>query len=671
MRRPRASFMLVLSVISLLTLTGRLFHLQILRYRHYAEKARKKCLLLEVVTPRRGSITDRNRLPIAYDATTYDLAVVPARFDRLLRLVLRLRAIGVPNPEKVFSLTAQTNRVVVLCPISERRLPYILRAPLSDGSLFTLQRGKTVLLAATPELLSETRKMLVVVAELTGQNPKKLMSRYTKIRQKIITCKNGYERRHLMGSPYVLAERIGRFVAMRVEAEGWRLPGVCVVERKRRRYAGEAFGTLTGYLRLINADEAKELRAQGRIISRGYNSPSTYERIASADCYFWDERVGAFRLEAALERRLRGRKGVRLLERDIEEGGYCVLSEVKAKAGENVRLNIDADLQKVAYEALKKRGFRGAVVLVDPNSGAILAMASYPSFDPAKIKAPKYYKEIMKRGGLIERCGGACYPPGSTVKPLVAAAALAEHIITPQTTVTCRGYYRSRKAFRCWIYPNAHGPLNVTSAIERSCNVFFFEVAERLGGEKLAKWLARFGLGEKPADIPWSKRGFLPSPSNTHPWYRGYGRLVAIGQGQLLASPLQIARAMCAIATGKLPLLRLFDETPPQSRPLGIPESVLDVVRDGMRLVVESRHGTAHKTGLSAFYAAAKTGTAEVSKKRHLNHAWIAGFAPYDAPKVVFVVLVEKVRGHGGQVAGPVAEEVLKAFFGERKRAER
>jgi len=671
MRRPRASFMLILCAISFAALIGRLFHLQILRYQHYAEKARKKCLLLEVVTSCRGSITDRNGLPIAYDAPTYDLAVVPARFDRLLRLVLRLRAIGVPNPEKVFTLTPQTSRVVALCCVPERKLPYIVRAPLNDGSLFALQRGEKVLLAATPKLLSETREMLVEAAQLTGQNPKKLMSRYAQFRQKIITCKNGYERRHLMSSPYVLAERIGRFAAMRVEAARWRLPGVCVVERKRRRYVGEAFGTLTGYLRLINADEAKELRAQGRIISRGYNPPSTYERIASADCYFWDEKVGAFRLEAALERRLRGRKGVRLLERDIEEGGYSVLGEVKAKAGENVRLNIDADLQKVAYEALKKKGFRGAVVLVDPSDGAILAMASYPSFDPAKITSPRYYKEIMERGGLIERCGGACYPPGSTVKPLVAAAALAERVITPQMTVNCRGYYRSKKAFRCWIYPNAHGPLNVTSAIERSCNVFFFEMAERLGGAKLAGWLARFGLGEKPADIPWSKRGFLPSPTNTHPWYRGYARLVAIGQGQLLASPLQIARAMCAIATGRLPLLRLFSETPPQSRPLEIPESVLDIVRDGMRLVVEGKHGTAHKAGLAAFYAAAKTGTAEVSKKRRLNHAWIAGFAPYDAPKVVFVVLVEKVRGHGGQVAGPVAAEVLKAFFGERKRAER
>jgi len=671
MRRPRAFLMLFLCAGLFLILVGRLFHLQILRYRHYAQKARRKCLLLEVVTPRRGSITDRNGLPIAYDAATYDLAVVPARFDRLLRLFLRLRAIGVPDAEKVFSLTPNGKGAVVICRVPERRLSYILRAPLNDGSLFALRCGKKVLLAATPELLSETEKTLALAAQLTGQNADKLMSRYARFRRKIINCKNAYERRHLMSSPYVLAEKIGRFAAMLVEAESWRLPGVCVVEKKRRRYAGEAFGTLTGYMRLINAEEAKKLRAERRIISRGYNPPSTYERIASADCYFWDEKVGAFRLEAALETRLRGRKGVRLLERDIEDGGYRILSEVRARQGEDVRLNIDADLQRAAYEALKKRGCRGAVVLVDPNDGAILAMASYPSFDPARITSPGYYREVMERGGLMERCGGACYPPGSTVKPLVAAAALAERLITAQTTINCRGYYRSKKAFRCWVYPNAHGPLNVTAAIERSCNVFFFDVAERLGGARLARWLARFGLGEKPADIPWSRRGFLPSPSNTHPWYRGYARLVAIGQGQLLASPLQIARAMCAIATGRLPLLRLFSKTPPQSRPLGVPQSVLDVVRYGMRLVVEGKHGTAHRTGLSAFCAAAKTGTAEVSKKRRLNHAWIAGFAPYDAPRVVFVVLVERVRGHGGQVAGPIAAEVLKAFFGERKRAER
>jgi len=458
---------------------------------------------------------------------------------------------------------------------------------------------------------------------------------------------------------------------MRVEVERWRLPGVLVLERRRRRYAGEAFGTLLGSMRLINKQEAEKLKAEGRIIARGYNPPHLFEKVAEKDCYFWDEHVGAFRLEKYFERRLRGRKGARLLERDIETGGYRVLNEVEAVPGEAVRLTIDARLQEVAYNALKECGAKGAAVLVDPNTGAILAMASYPSFDPQRLTEPAYYREILRGGGLLERCAGCCYAPGSTVKVLAAVAALAEGTITKKTKIECRGFYRSKRAFRCWVYPNAHGKLCVKEAIERSCNVFFFDVAERMGGSRLAEWLHRFGLGEKPADIPWAKKGFVPSPANRRPWFRGFARLMAIGQGEMLASPLQIARAFCAIATGKLVTLRLFRRTSVVRRPLRVGEEVLAVVRDGMRLAVRGAHGTARKAGLEKFDAAAKTGTAEVSKRLGLNNAWIAGFAPFDDPRVVFVVLVERVKGHGGEVAGPVAARILEAFFGNDLNAKR
>ena len=689
MRRTRAALLLCGFTLPLALLLGRLAQMQLVDHRFYADRAERKRLLMEILDAPRGRILDADARPIAWDEIRYDVAVVPAELDPSLRVARFLRRLGVLDggPETldgaaVAAMAASLEQAVLgACSEAQARRveAAVSRWPARYGGLRTVTGSDSKYVVADARWLLQRLLVAERLAALSGVSADELARRIEKKRRRLLTIENAYQRRHEENSPQVIISDVGRRLAVALEMETKRLPGVTVVKGRRRAYAGEAFGNITGHMRSINPREFAAARGEKRLLSRGYNPPEVLDRLPEADFIWVDERVGACGIESAHERRLRGRKGAQLLEREIGGGGggLDVLRELPPRPGNDLRLTIDADLQRAAYEALAEAGVRGAAVLLDPRTGAVLAMASRPSFDPTSVRRPEYWRRKSAEGAFLRRAASCGYAPGSVVKIVAAIAALAEDVVSPQESVNCRGYYRSPRAFRCWSYPRGHGPQNVSDAICHSCNVYFFEMAERLGQARLVSWLRRFGLGEKPStDIPWANDGVLPDPTwkrrvMKENWYPGDTRMLAIGQGSLLVTPLQAARMTAAVATGRLVKARLLAETPVESRPLEVEPWILKEVREAMRRVVEDPSGTAHRTDLRRFHACAKTGTAEVDKKRGLNNAWIVGFAPAGNPEVAFAVLAERVSGHGGEVAGPVAVKILEAYFDRHKTAGR
>jgi len=342
---------------------------------------------------------------------------------------------------------------------------------------------------------------------------------------------------------------------------------------------------------------------------------------------------------------------------------------------------------------------------MDPKTGKILAMVSTPGFDPNALStgiSKDEWREIIENplNILNNRAVQGQYPPASTYKPIHAAAALEEGVITPETKIySGPSYWYAGRAYRDW-KEEGHGFINVHRAIVESSDTFFYQVGLKLGIDRLADYTKRFGFGTKTG-VPISneKAGLVPSSEwkqKTYgvKWYEGETISVSVGQGYMLTTPLQLLNAYAAIANGgNLWRPILVDEiTTPEGKPvsrsvtekrgeLGISEKTMWHVRDGLRGVTHEDGGTARFLSRTTdLKIAGKTGTAQVAKlvKRTKNvesiaykyrdHAWFAGFAPYDDPQIAVVVIVEH-GGFGASAAAPVAREVFKAYFGKAEDA--
>ncbi|MHC4591136.1 MAG: penicillin-binding transpeptidase domain-containing protein, partial [Planctomycetota bacterium] len=283
------------------------------------------------------------------------------------------------------------------------------------------------------------------------------------------------------------------------------------------------------------------------------------------------------------------------------------------------------------------------------------------------------------RSPLLFRPLQGALPTGSVYKVITTMAALEEGVITPATTFTCEHVQQfGRREFHChsrW----GHGAVSLLPAIEASCNIYFYNVGARAGGEALARWGREFGLGvPTEVDVPYERAGALPEPKHT------YGVVsLSIGQGEILCTPLQVANAMAAVANGgKLYRPHFFDHArdadgdvvrryEAEFRQIGVSPDILKTVREGMRRVVAEERGTARRSTIEAavgldlgrFRAAGKTGTAELGKGQP-NHAWFAGFAPHDNPRIAFAVVNERVPGgHGGSHAAPIMAMALEPIW--------
>ncbi|HEY8123266.1 MAG TPA: penicillin-binding protein 2 [Myxococcota bacterium] len=487
--------------------------------------------------------------------------------------------------------------------------------------------------------------------------------------------------------PVTLVEDLDWERLARVESHGYALPGVETFEQPRRFYpAGPLAAHLLGTLGEIQAVQLQR---------------------AEYATYHQGEVIGQTGLEARFETHLRGSSGRRdvvvdAAGREIEE-----LHEQPPELGGRVVLALDRDLQEEA-----EAGFRdvpegeprrmGAAVAIDVRSGDVLAMTAFPSYDPNVFTSRIDHDTWRALTGdewkpLRNRAIQNHYPPGSTHKPVMAAAALEEGVIDRNTRVYCPGYYYfGGRRFGCW-KKEGHGSVNVVQALQRSCDVFFYTVGVQLGIDRIAKHVSSFGLGSRTGiDLPGEVTGIVPSSEwklrrFKEKWYPGETVSAAIGQSYNLYTPLQLAVAYAAIANGGRVVkprlvLRLEDrdgrateEYAPEVRGASsVSDANLAIVREGMTAVVEVPGGTGMRAKVPGVRVAGKTGTVQVVSLdrvrglkeleipiRFRDHAWFGAFAPAENPEIAVAVFVEHGL-HGASAAAPIAQRIMARYFQKR-----
>jgi penicillin-binding protein 2 len=404
-----------------------------------------------------------------------------------------------------------------------------------------------------------------------------------------------------------------------------------------------------------------------------------------------DFRIGKAGIERSFDEALRGKYGVKYVEVDVHEVPIRNLSKEPSKEGSRINLTIDFELQKFTTQRIKD--VVASVVVMDVKTGEILTYASSPSFDPNKFVegvSKDYWKELNDdiRKPLNNKVISAIYPPGSTFKPIVALAAL-ESGINPENRVFCDGSFRlGRRNFHCW-KEGGHGSMNMSDAIKHSCNSYFFAVSNQIGFAKIAEVAKRFGYGEKlDISLYGAASGLIPTPEWKEkvlktPWVGGDTLNAAIGQGNVLATPLQMALVVARIANGGIPIkpylvrnrniYRQFDQLKNSSI---VKEPHLKIIKEGMRRVMNEEGGTAawQRIWEKGFEMSGKTGTSQVISKREkemtseekrlsANHAIFVGFAPSHDPKYAISVVVEHGKSGSG-AAAPIARDVLATVQG-------
>lgn len=426
----------------------------------------------------------------------------------------------------------------------------------------------------------------------------------------------------------------------------------------------------------------------------GYVGEASKEEVERDARYRARDLVGKSGLEKQWEEQLRGVMGGQQVEVDAVGRELRVLHEVDAQPGNTLRLTLDLDLQTAAEQSLGERV--GSIVALDPKTGEVLALVNRPSFDPNAFVHGIHssdWRALLEhpRHPLNSRAIQGQYPPGSTFKIVMAAAALEEGIINPFTRLNCNGTFQfGNRRFRCW-KKGGHGSVNVHQALVQSCDLFFYQVGQRLGIETIAQYARAFGLG-MPTGVRLEneKSGIVPDPAWKQkrfgqPWYAGETISVSIGQGYVTVTPMQMAQLIAATGTGVLhrPHLvkrvesatgEVIDDVAPEERgQLPLRKTTLLQVQAALADVVNG--GTGKNARLPGITVAGKTGTSQVvtlGDKRvkatelpwqQRDHAWFVAYAPTEDPQIAVATLVEHAEGGGGAVAAPITRDVLAAFF--------
>jgi penicillin-binding protein 2 len=417
-----------------------------------------------------------------------------------------------------------------------------------------------------------------------------------------------------------------------------------------RYYPHHKIGShVLGYTREINADELKEREKSG---------------------YRMGDVIGKMGVEAGFESELRGEWGGILMEKDATGKVLRKLGIKEAKAGNDVTLTLDLELQKAAEKALGDR--KGAVVALDPRDGAVLALVSYPAFDPnifsGKI-TEQMWQEVQAKGYPLINRALMGFPPASTFKIVTATAGMESGKFSPKTILPTYAYLHvGGTAFGEWNRAG-FGSMGFVRAMQWSSNTFFGQIGNGVGGETLIDWSRKYGFGSKTgieipeetsgliADNEWKKKRF------DWEWTAGDTVNMSIGQGFTQATPLQVAVMFAVPANGGYKVTpHLYEDKATflkKRQSLNLKPQTVSTIREGLLAVVNG--GTGTKAALSGIAVAGKSGTAEAPPGK--SHTWFGGFAPYDKPEIVVVAFVEHSGGGGGSTAGPIVRQVLEAYF--------
>jgi len=509
--------------------------------------------------------------------------------------------------------------------------------------------------------------------------------------------------------PAPVKSGISREVALILGEEHLDWPGVLVQVKPVREYLqGPLTAHILGYVGPIPEALAEEYQAQGYDPNRN--------------------QVGLAGLEYTFEQALRGRDGQKLVEVDVAGREVRTAGEpLPVVPGNNLRLTLDLDLQQAVTDILKEQlrvlhKKQGVVIVMNPQTGEILALVSLPTYDNNAFTSGISVKELRKLQEdpyrpLVNHAISGQFPPGSTFKIIVAAGGLEEGVITASTRYFCGGilwlpnrFYPEdpslAQPFYCWIYHNyhgQHGSMNVISALGQSCDIFFYQVGggyrdriEGLGEERIGYYAELFGMGARSGiDLPGETPGLVPTVkwkrvNYSESWVTGDTYNMSIGQGFVLATPLQVLNSAAAIANGgTLYRPQLVEEivdsegatiqafAPDVIRELPISKENIDLVRRGMRAAVAGPGATAWAINVPGVAVAGKTGTAEFFQDRNKDgipdrdregnmptHAWFTAFAPYDNPEIALIVFISG-GGEGSAAAVPVASDILNYYFSQ------
>jgi penicillin-binding protein 2 len=464
-------------------------------------------------------------------------------------------------------------------------------------------------------------------------------------------------------------------------ANRYRFPGFAIAGRLTRYYPlGAETGAVIGYVSRINQDELRRLDASE---------------------YSGTSHIGKEGIERAYETELHGKVGYQQVEVNAQGRVLRVLESTPPTAGQTLHLAIDTRLQRAAIKALE--GQKGAIVAIEPASGNVVAFVSNPSFDPNPFVngiSVGLYDELRNapERPLFNRALQGLYPPGSTVKPVMAAGGLEMGLRDRHSTTFCPSFFQlpgAEHKYRCW-QKAGHGTIDLVSSIAESCDVFYYSLARDMGIDRMHDLLISFGLGTVTGiDLPGELPGLVPSRewkrrARKLPWFPGETLLNGIGQGFMLASPVQLAHTATVLANrGRViapHVVETFEEpisgervafAPVERAPVPIKrEESWNAAIEGMHEVVQGERGTARASGQGAAYQyAGKTGTAQlfgIAQDKRINvkditkqlrdHALFLSFAPMDAPKLALGIIVENGES-GAHTAAPIARELFDFYF--------
>ncbi len=527
---------------------------------------------------------------------------------------------------------------------------------------------------------------LDIVAERVEDMPALL----AELRQRVAISEEEWQRfeRSLKGSrhfrPVTLKLRLDETEIARLAVDRHRFSGVEVVPYLTRRYPfGELTAHIVGYVGRIDQDDIDAMAARGE------------SRFAALP------HIGKTGLERFYEARLRGDIGHQEVETNAENRPLRVLRRHDAKPGEDLHLGIDIALQKAMADAFA--GQHGAAVAIDPATGEILAMVSLPSFDPNLFVGGISFADFRRLSEdparpLFNRNVLGGFPPGSTLKPFLALTGLQQGLITPESTVLSTGAFRlpgQEREYRDW-RPGGHGRVNLRESLAQSVNTYYFDLAMRLGIDRITADFDRMGFGRPTGiDLTGEVSGVLPSRAWKQRrfgqvWFPGETVIAGIGQGYWVVTPLQLAQGTAMLAdNGLLRRPHLVRATQagfgaprvPTVQPAAVqiasPSAHVAAVNDGLVATMHSPTGTALRAADGAWYRmAGKTGTAQRVSRRgterldalalpyHLRHqALFVGFAPAEAPTIALALVVEQ-GGSGAAVAAPIARRIFDAWLG-------
>ncbi len=625
----RLKILFVLIAVFHLALIGRLVQLQLVQGGKYSGLSKKRLVKERTLPARRGNIYDRHGSPLALEEASFDVEVA---YKHLLYSYCASKDELPHTPSRIRAHKTRTKTC-------RECHPY-------DG--LWVEKLSALLDVKPAELLARAEGVVKKV-ESIRDSVQKGRRRRIRIQEEF--------------SPHPIAKNIPLEKVAALEARLEQYPGVSLAVRPRRYYPnGKVACHLLGYLGKLSEEEWQKIKTL-RTDSTDSKLSSYYNAISK------DSMVGRAGLEAQYDAALQGRPGKRIEEIVLKTLKVDkVIFNMPPTSGHDLFLTLDLDIQKLAESALSGPDDRnGSIVVMDIQTGEILAMASHPGFDPNTFNQdyPRLARDPRKP--LLNRPLQAALPPGSTFKPITALAALEEGDITPSTQFHCSGKLAiGDRICRCTA---SHNQIGLEEALEHSCNTYFYEIGRRLGTGNLESKASAFGLGERTGiDLPFEQAGLLPSIRSL-----GERLNLSIGQGELLVTPLQMTRTMAAIANGgklvRPHLLRkavsleedlLWEKISRKEGRIDIPLEQLRVLRSALRKVVIN--GTARGTGLDVLEVAGKTGTSQTGTKG-VYHAWFLGYMPYNNPQYCFCVVVEETTGHGGEVAAPIAQKLAQGLL--------